>query len=234
VSKLSDPAAVRKTVAGVCLIGFPFAGLASTLVGPPAPGNKAADVYATMAAHGGAVFAAGLIFMLSAILLVPATVGMVHLLRDRGVVLAHIGGALLLLGAFGHMGLAMIQMIASRVPHAGDRAALVATIGRFGPVFGAVLPLVFALAPGLILMAIALRRARLVPLWVMVGTIVTVLADVAGVSQSKPGQAAVWAGFCLTLGYVGLRVLALDRAAWEHPTEIALEPAAIGEPALAR
>ena len=40
--------------------------------------------------------------LLAAVLFVPAVVGMVHLVKDRGVVLAHVGGALTVIGAVGY------------------------------------------------------------------------------------------------------------------------------------
>jgi hypothetical protein len=49
-------------------------------------GDAPTKLYTEVAGHEGPLFVAGLLFMLSSILLVPAAIGIVHLLRDRGVV----------------------------------------------------------------------------------------------------------------------------------------------------
>ena len=55
------------------------------------------------ATHGDTIFASALVFMLSAVLTVPAAVGAMHLVRDRGTTLVHIGAVLTVLGGFGSL-----------------------------------------------------------------------------------------------------------------------------------
>lgn len=76
-------------------------------------------MYGEVTGHENALFIAGILFVVSSILLVPAALGIVHLLRQRGVVLGHVGGAFALLGAAGHMGVGTYYLMLSRVPHAG-------------------------------------------------------------------------------------------------------------------
>ena len=62
-----------------------------------------AELYAIAADRADDIRLAALLFILSSVLIVPAVAGMVHLVRDRGATLAHIGGALGVIGAMGHM-----------------------------------------------------------------------------------------------------------------------------------
>jgi hypothetical protein len=80
--------------------------------------------------------------MVSAILTVPAALGLAHLLRARGAVLGHLGAACLVIGAFGHMGYAVWQLMVSRVsgpvPRWAPRLVIVAVAADFAVQFTSV------------------------------------------------------------------------------------------------
>ena len=225
---LSDPISFRKAVAGVSLIGFSLAGLISCL--PDAnegTGTKGAQLQAIAAAHHSGIWLSGLIFMLSAILTVPALGGMLHLLRHRGVAAGHIGAVFLLLGAFGHMGYGTWQLMVSRVPGGTDPAAMAAYLDRASVIQGVLLPLLFAVVIGLVLMTIALRRSGFAPLWVPVAAVAVTLfelgSNATALSNSKWTPVVTWAIVAITFGYLGIRVLAMSRDAWAQ--QLAAGPA---------
>jgi hypothetical protein len=228
MSVLSDPVRFRKTIAGLALIGAPLAGFASCLTdSSEGVGQPGASLYATAAAHGGGIWVTGLIFMVSAILTVPAALGLAHLLRARGAALGHLGAACLITGAFGHMGYAVWQLMLSRAAGPGA-PALIAYLDRTSVVALVLVPLMILLDVGLVLLAAGLLRARAVPRWAPWLIIVTVAADFAiqftSITATWP-VTVVWGVLVISFGSIGVRVLTMTPAAWE-PAGLAPSPAA--------
>jgi hypothetical protein len=99
----------RRTVVGLCLIMAPLVLLLGNIFHP---GEGEAGLVNTIAEHPGRVQAASLLIIFASVLLVPALVGLLYLLRDRGVVLGHIGVGLALIGAVvGHAVWAGFQIV---------------------------------------------------------------------------------------------------------------------------
>ena len=119
----------RRWVTGISLIGFAVALVAQDLVGPRAP-DEAAGQYAAVAADRGGMVATSVLLLVSSLFLVPAVFGLLHLLRERGVTLGHIGGALAIVGALGHVAVMTYQLALVEMTKAGDREAMVALIDR--------------------------------------------------------------------------------------------------------
>jgi len=133
--KVRDADDFRRTLAGLCLIAAPLVLLAAMLV---YGGGADAGLMKTMTESPGRVQAANLLIMFSSVLFIPALVGVLVLVRGRGVVLAHIGVALALVWVVAHavwagfkivlLGLAqsgvvdrarMSELISGRPPNAG-------------------------------------------------------------------------------------------------------------------
>jgi len=233
MSVLSDPIRFRKTIAGVALIGAPLAGFVSCLTdSSEGIGQSGTSLYATAAAGGGRIWITGLIFMVSAILTVPAALGLAHLLRARGVVLGNLGVACLVTGAFGHMGYAVWQLMVSRVSGPGA-PALIAYLDRTSALTPVLVPLMVLVDVGLVLLAAGLLRARAVPGWVPWLVIVAIVADFAvqftSITATWP-VTAVWGVLAISLGSIGIRVLAMTPAYWAT-AGLAASPAAGSVPA---
>jgi hypothetical protein len=217
MSVLSDPIRFRKTIAGLGLIGAPLAGFLSCLTdSSEGVGQSGAPLYATAAAHGGGIWLTGLIFMVSAILTVPAALGLAHLLRARGAVLGNLGAACLVTGAFGHMGYAVWQLMVSRVAGPGA-PALIAYLDRTSALALVLVPLMVLVDIGLLLLAAGLLRARAVPSWAPWLVIVTMAADFAvqftSVTATWP-VTVLWGVLAVALGSIGVRLLAMAPAEW--------------------
>ena len=236
MSKLSDPVTFRKRVAGASLIGFPFAGVISSLIdAEEGTDTPPGELYAIATAHDGAILAAALVFMVSAVLTLPALGGILHLLRDRGVGLGHVGAALVLLGAFGHMGYATWQVMLSQAPQAGDEAAMIAFLDRASLTTDILLPLLVAVAVGYLLLGFALRRAGIVPLWVPLVLVGGVLfATVTDSVDSKFVPVVNWSFVLATFGFVGVRILGMSDDEWARrspASETQVAPVADAMPA---
>jgi len=100
--KILDAPNFRRTLTGLSLIAAPLVVLVFWVALPDLPDDPAA-MLAASAANRERTMVAALLLMLSSVLFLPAFFGLIHLLRDRGVVLGHVGGGLALLGALGHI-----------------------------------------------------------------------------------------------------------------------------------
>ena len=216
----------RRWVAGISLIGFAVALVAQDLVGPHTP-SDAAGTYTAVAADRGGTVASSVFLLISSLFLVPAVWGILHVVRARGVTLGHIGGALAIVGALGHVAVMTYQLALVEMTKAGDREAMVALIDRLdsSPVVGAIVfPMILAFALGLLILAIALWRARFVQGWAALLVVAAVALDIgapdgAPASVSIAKQLLAFAAFA----YVGLRMLRMSDAEWDGPTESAVD-----------
>jgi hypothetical protein len=210
----SSPAAnLRRKVAGVSLIVAPVLLLASSLLrfvlGLPF------EWYLTM--------------KLSFFFFALAALGLVHLLRGRADGSGHVGGALALAGCLSGASIVtasyVLEPMQGRVPEE-QLASLYLTIVN-SPLPGLFFPI------GMLILAVALFRKRVVPLWA--GLLFAAGAILFPVGRI-PGLA--WAIFAcdvlltLSLGYIGWRVLGMPVEGWEHGTEETVEtvaaPAVVG------
>ncbi len=95
-----DTANFRRTLAGVCLITQPFIDLVSVAISPMQSVN-ASEQLAMIRTYPTRFLITNLLDLLWLFLLIPAVLGLVHLLRSRGALLGHIGGGFVLAGAVG-------------------------------------------------------------------------------------------------------------------------------------
>ena len=224
--KIWDAANFRRTLAGLCLIAAPLAILASEvslhLVTPKNPLDTGQQL-AIIAENPGTWQLAILLGLLAAILFVPAILGMVHLLRGRGVVLGHIGGGLALIGVLGLAGHQALLSAFGEIAKAGtalglDQGLMVKVTERMeDSVIGAIIVLLMWLLGlffGLILLSIGLYRARFVPIWVVACPILALVSAFLPFTSDVPKLISV--GFLIAgLGAIGLKVLALSDQEWE-------------------
>lgn len=185
---ISDAHHFRKMVAGFCMVFAPLSMLVGFIVDPDAS-------YAFL--------------FIGAVLMVPAALGLMHMLREREVAMGHMGGGLSLIGLMGMAGLIGMDVggasdLVDRVDHLSGVATwmFVATMG-----FGL----------GAAMLGMGVFRAHAVPSWaaacLMVGGIafdVALLASTAGIAIAA--SAAMLAG----IGATGLTVWRESDDAWEH------------------
>ena len=167
MSTLSNAHRFRKTVAGWCMIGAPALFLAGSIVSPKLDTNEGA-LLTSAANHLDRWYLSAVLGFAGFVLFLPAVLGLMHMLRERGAVYGHVGGALALLGmaaAFANAGLAFVVWQMAR---GGDRAQMTALLHRIDHTAGSALPLLFlslALVVGLIVLAWGLTRVHAAPVW---------------------------------------------------------------------
>lgn len=216
---LSNTTRFRRSVAGGCLIVAPLLLLIGDLIGACGPTNQNSYLDA-IAMNPGANEASIVVSVYGFALMVPAVIGVMHVLRYRSVVLAHIGGALLLVGLISFAfvaGTEFINLVAAS-PEA-DRGEMLALNERLGGSLGYNIvnaTEILGYVLGHIILGVALGRAKIVP-WVVSALIVAgILLRFFGAAWLLTvllGDLFVAAAFAL----VGMAVLRQSDLEWERP-----------------
>lgn len=164
---LSNATKFRRTVAGLCLILGPLFLLISNLLQTRAPATL--DEHLNAIAENAVANEISFGFALYGFtLMIPATIGIIHLLRYRSVALGHIGGTLLIVGMVSFAFVAGTESILyiAGADSSMDRNALLSINDRIGisVVYNIInLTEVFGYLFGTILLAIGLFREKVVP-----------------------------------------------------------------------
>jgi hypothetical protein len=219
---LSDAHHSRKMLAGACMVVAPFVLLVATVIHPASDMDEAAQV-ATIADNLDAWYVAHLLAFVSIVLVVPAVLGLMHMLRERQVALGHVGGGLALLGLLAFTGLVAMELVLWQMAGAGNTAETVALLERLNETAGIVIPFVllsFGFSLGLATLAVGLYRARAVQSWMAVFVAVGAILFGFAVATAMNWLAIVAAAFLLVgLGAIGRMVLRETDEAWEHTPE---------------
>ncbi len=214
--KLGDANSFRRTTLGLCLIAAPLVGLMSALITPRFTGGMGEEL-AAISEHKGRWLVGEALNLITFFLFMLAALGTLHLLRHRSVVLGHMGGGLVLLGAFFHgaiIGFALVEVPLVESGGARDRMVEFANGMYESTAFTMILFPFLSFFVGWILLAIALWRARVAPIWVSVTLGVAPLSEFFGPEAVSPEL--MFALFLIGLGYLGLRVLRLSAKDWER------------------
>lgn len=233
--RIKDPSNFRRTLVGLCLIVAPLILLAASLIQPTSEGDEAREWLPELAEEPGRNDAATTLFIVGFVLLVPALIGLVHLIRERGIVLGHIGGVLAVLGSVLYPVLFSTTFydlsLAENLPVDQAVEAQEGTEDYVG-VYFIFIPAIFGWTLGLLLLSIALLRARLAPVWFLV---LVVLANVAIFASNGESVIVAALGALLLLvafGSLGLKILGMSEADWDDPRRLSAAPAGApaGEP----
>lgn len=205
--KITDANSFRSSVAGLTLIGAPLVGLVGALLSPQNTGNME-DELTVISEQTELWLASTFLTLLSFVLLIPAVFGLLYLLRHRSVALGHIGASLAVLGLFFHgaiMGYALVEV--PLVESGLERAQMIAFAERMyeSPAFVMILAPFIGFYLGMFLLAVALWRAKVAPLWVSVLMVAALLSEFVGTDAVSPDL--MFALLLVSLGWLGLRML---------------------------
>jgi hypothetical protein len=222
--KLSDAHHFRKTVAGACMILAPALFVVSAILAPSSK-NNAGAILDAVAGNPDRFYQSAVVGIVATVLLVPALLGLMHMLREKQVALGHVGGGLALLGALAAMlfwGVALMQW--QMVRGGADRGQMTSLLDRFMHTTGTQVFLFFGLALtiGLVVLALGLLRAHAVH-WSIAGALAA--GAIALQVAFFVGNEATWfvvasAILFLALGTIGRMVLMEADADWEHTPEV--------------
>jgi hypothetical protein len=226
----SDSHHFRKMVAGACMVLAPLVFLVGFVVSPRLE-TTAGKQLGAAADHLDRFYISNLLAMIGLILVVPAVLGLMHMVRERRPGYGAIGGGLTMIGVLASLvstgaGFAIWQMAKDGVQPADVNAlhGLLNTAGAVIPVY--ILGMVGAV--GAVVLAAGLYMARAVDWWMALffaaGIVCINVAFPAGVlALGIVGAALMVVG----LGAVGLMVVRESDADWEHTPEYhGMRPAA--------
>jgi hypothetical protein len=226
---LSDPNRFPRITAGICLIAAPLALLVGTVIHPGLRLSERAQL-ALIAQHPDRWYVNHILGFMSMILFVPAVFGVVHILREREAVLAHLGGTLTFLGLIAFEGLIVAYGFVAWQMATSDSSTteMVALAHRLKHTAGVVIPLGLMsamLVPGLGLLAIGLIRAGAPQRWA--GPLAPLGAALFLIGGQTAHMTLMIAGttcMLVGLGTIGLRVLQTSDAKWALPVPAPREP----------
>lgn len=227
--KISDAAHFRRVVAGLCLVTAPLL-FAVAEIATPQPTGSAATQLASFAQHRNLLLVGVLCGLASTMCFIPALFGLLHKIRDRGVVYAHVAAALIIYGLVTQAALGGINVMFWVMTKPGmSHAAMVNLLdGLEHGSAGAAAPLLaghYLFAVGMVLLGVAVWRARLAPRWAGILVALWPVSDVAlspaGDTASLISDAIGIAGFAA----LGWRMLTTPDASWDAPPQTAGEPA---------
>jgi Domain of unknown function (DUF4386) len=203
---------IRTAAAGLSLVLSPLLLTAAFVILPTTASdpNTALDVIARQPTRW---YLFGLLQVLSYLLLVPATLGLVHLAHRRSPAWANVGGALAVLGAITSVADTRLWVFAQQqmATPAADRPQMVALMHRLDQAMSGSLPFILgdiALVTGTVVLAIGLYRSRSVPApaaaAIGVGTIGTLAAWFV---SSQPTLIAASVLLLAGYGWIGITLL---------------------------
>ena len=185
----------------------------------PETGTSEASIVAAAAGDPDAWYTAHLLALASLALAIPATLGLMHMLREREVALGHVGGGLALLGLMAFVGIVAVEGFVGWQAASGDRAEMVALLERLYDSAGYLVPFVvmsFGFVLGMLALVAGLLRAQAVRATRGVHRGGAILLTIGGLMASEWVGIAGAAVFAIGLGTVGRTVLAESDEEWEH------------------
>jgi len=223
--KLNDASNFRRTALGLCLIAGPLVTIAGGLVTPWEESDKVASYLAAMAGSPIRAQVSAVLLYFGYLLIAVGIFGMMCLLKRRAVVLGHVAGVLAIWGWVTLPGLLSVDFYDLSLGQAANREEAIVISERAGEYPGAAVldfPVLVGFL-GLVLLCVALWRARFAPAWVPV----VLVAGLVVTFVTPPAAVSFTIGFGLmfaALGYVGIGILRMSDEEWEQGTSLAPEP----------
>ena len=214
--KIHDATNFRRTATGLCLVAATLLMTAGMLATPWETEDSLRGYLDALAANPAQGQVSATLLHYGFLLFVPGFLGLLAVLRGRGVVLGHVGVALAVLGWASLSGFLIIDFydlaIAETLPRARG-VALEEHIESYPGILGFFLPAIAGAMLGPALIALALRRAGHVGLWLFG------LAVVGGALAIAAPPGLLWSGLsALTAvaswGALGVLVLRTPDEAW--------------------
>ena len=192
------------------------------VIHPASDMNEATQV-ATIQDNLDAWYVAHLLALVSIAVMVPAVLGLMHMLREREVAFGHVGGGLAMLGLLAFAGIVAMEFAIWQMAAGGSTREAVALLERLNNTAGIVIPFAFVsfgFALGLACLAVGLYRARAVQSWMAVSAAAGAILFGFAIGTAMNWLAVVAAAFLVVgLGSIGRMVLRETDEAWEHTPE---------------
>ncbi|GAA2211243.1 hypothetical protein GCM10009850_067020 [Nonomuraea monospora] len=217
---LTNASAFRRVAAGACLVLAPLCLLLGMVTDPTEPGPYDPLVYAE---NPGAVGVSATLLHYAWVLFVPGVIGLVHLVRRKGVVLANLAGAVTVIGLINFSSLMISDFFdivlygslpADQAHKLMEEAAQPAMIAAWQ------LPGMIGSFLGLVLVAVAYARSGRAGWWFPAGVLGGIAVWLYGASQWN--EVLGFGGpviLLLVFGYVGVSIIRMTDAEWSGEAE---------------
>lgn len=217
---MTDPAVARRLLVAGSLVLTAALSAVSSALSPDFPDGYAAQL-AAIEAGGGAATVSALTFTLAQLPFLVAVLGVAHLVRRRSPRLAAVGGALAVLGGFGHAvfgGTAMVRLSMAADPANREAHAEVLSNLESGPALLFMVMGLLGTVLGLLLLAVAVWRSPAAPRWTGPLLVAFLVVEFVGSGLSE------WAGYLAVLLYLAA-LTGLAGAALRSPRDLWASPA---------
>jgi hypothetical protein len=214
----SDSRNFTRTLAAISLIVTPVLLLLASIIAPDL-GDNAAEELAAIADNEAGYVISGILFLIAPLVFVPGMMGVIRLMRRRGVTMGQIGAALIMFGALATIafyGWGLIEYVAA-TEDGLDRAQM-AELFDAAEDSNLIIPVLVCFLGGLlvgsILLAVALWRNRVVPVW---SPIALVLSNVASFlsEDSKALSIVAFVLLFVALFAIAQKLLSISDDEWE-------------------
>jgi hypothetical protein len=212
-----DTSNLRRTLAGICLIIQPFINLISVAISPE-QSTDTSEQLAMIGVHPTRFLISSLLDLLWLLLLIPAVLGLLHLLRARGALLGHIGGGFALVGAVGAAAYRGVNLAQLQVAQSGlDQGQVLAAFAQ--PSLGSVVVMLISaigLIIGYALLAVGVWRTRAAPRGASALIVAFLVVDIVGLAAGGNKGVLLVAHTLLLvgLGWIGVKILAMSDTQW--------------------
>lgn len=228
--RFSDARNFGRTLTGLALIVGPALMLVASIVMPNTDNDNKLKELNSVAAHKSAYLWGSVLFLLGTLTLLAASVGIIHLFRNTRVTLGQIAGSLLLVGtavttAFYAFSIVEYEMVNQPGLNRAELAKYLHEANQTAA--GAPLFILFLLGIvlGLILLAIAAWRRKLIPIW---AAILVFLGGLFAFVGGHDQTASIIDSVLLLIPFVVLAraVLSMSDEEWDAPRGRPVEPVA--------
>ena len=168
--RFSDARNFGRTLTGLALIAGPLLMLVASIVTPNTDNDNKLKELNSVAAHKSAFLWGNVLFLLGTLILLAASVGIIHLFRNRRVTLGQIAGSLLLVGtavttAFYAFTILEYEMVNQPGLNRAELAKYLHEANNTAAAAPLFILFLLGIVLGLILLAIAAWRSGLIPVW---------------------------------------------------------------------
>lgn len=206
-------------LAGICLILATLTVFAAIMVRSDHSQINNAEMFADVEASRTPELISAALFVLGAILFVPAGLGIARLARGRGATLTYAGAFLLTLGGMWFAtgrAVSNVWLYAATSPDLPRDQALTAYEQLAStPAFVIWLPLLLAFITAPIVLGLGLWKMGLVPIWVAPAWVVS-LGSFLAVEGTDIGEFVGFGLMTAVLCWMGLAVIRYRGSGWEH------------------
>jgi hypothetical protein len=213
---------IKNIVAASMILG-PLLSLVSAIVSPQLESGAAAQL-AQIAHHPDRWYLYALFITVGAWLFVPSTLGLMNMLAVRAPRASIVGGSLTLVGVLVAIGDGTTELMYWQMgAHGAHRAQMAALSNRYDNATGSSLFFTvggLALLAGLVVLAIALVRTRMAPLWAAAAIPIGAFVNIAGFNTSS-NVAVTGSNLILLVGFgwIARLLLAEPSANRQHVLE---------------